>query len=59
MYVKLCASRRKMSLIAQLRIGILPFYVEIRRFCNVKLEDRVCQISNNRQIEDEFQFVCI
>ncbi len=39
-YLKYCLSRRRPSLIAQTRIGILPLYIETGSFRNVKLENR-------------------
>ncbi len=57
-YVKYCLSKRKRSLIAQTRIGILPLYIETGRFRNVKLENRTCQVCKNNDIENEFHFIC-
>ena len=50
---------RERSLLAQLRIGVLPIHIETGRFRNVKPEDRVCQICDSNSIEDEFHLVCI
>ena len=58
-YVKHCKIRRERSLIAQLRVGILPIHIETGRFRNIKLEDRTCQICNSNVVEDEFHLVCI
>ena len=58
-YVKYCSYRKRMSLLAQLRIGILPIHVETGRFRNKKLEERVCFICNNNEIENEVHFVCV
>ncbi len=54
--VKLCTSHRRRSLIIQVKIGILPLYVETGRFHNVKYEHRVCQICNNGKLEHELHF---
>ncbi len=57
-YVKYCISRRERSLLAQLRIGILPLHIETGRFRGLDLEDRTCQICNTQEIEDELHFIC-
>ncbi len=44
---------------AKIRIGILPLHIETRRFRNVKVEERICQVSKNGDVENEFHFVCI
>ena len=57
-YVLSDISKRRRSLIAQLRSGILPLQVEVGRFRNISLCDRVCILCQNGSIEDEFHFVC-
>ncbi len=44
---------------AQIRIGILPLHIETERFRNAKVEEKVCQVCNNGDVENEFNFVCI
>ncbi len=44
---------------AQIRIRILPLHIETGRFKNVKVEERVCQVCNNGDVENEFHFVSI
>ncbi len=44
---------------AQIRIGILPLHIETGRFRNAKVEETVCQVCNNGDVENEFNFVCI
>ncbi len=39
-YVTFYTSHRRLSIIAQLRIGILPLHVETGIFCDVKLENK-------------------
>jgi len=56
-YVLLNLDRHQRSNLAQLRCGILPLQVELGRFNNVKLEDRLCQLCNNNVIEDEIHFL--
>ena len=54
---------------AQLRFGILPLRIETGRFKNIKdphtghfrklrPEERLCEICNCNEIEDEIHFVC-
>jgi hypothetical protein len=57
-YVKYCMSRQQRSLIAQLRLGILPIHIETGRFTGTKLEDRICQLCDIQEVEDEIHFVC-
>jgi len=57
-YVKYCMSRQQRSLIAQLRLGILPIHIETGRFRGTKLEDRICQLCDIQEVEDEIHFVC-
>ncbi len=57
--MKYCLSKRRLSLIAQPRIGILPLHIETGRFRNVELENRTCQVSKNNDIENKFRFICI
>ena len=40
------------SVFAQYRCGILPLQIEIGRFRNIELPDRLCQICNT-EVEDE------
>ncbi len=41
------------------RIGILPLHIETGRFRNVNVEEKVCQVCNNGDVENEFHFVSI
>ncbi len=43
-YVKYCMCRKQRSLIAQLRISILPIYIETGRFRGAQLDDRIYQL---------------
>ena len=51
-------SKYSRSLLAQFRCGILPIEVELGRFRNVKLEDRICPMCLN-DVEDEFHLLCV
>ena len=55
-YVKFCFNRRKRSIMAQFRLGILPIKVETGRFRNIQHQDRICDICPN-QVEDEIHFL--
>ena len=57
-YVKYCKNRRRRSLLAQFRLGILPLHIETGRFRKKQPEERICPICNTG-IEDEYHFVCI
>ena len=46
------------SLFAQLRAGILPLQIEVGRFRNMPISERLCIICNGGEIEDEVHFVC-
>ncbi len=57
LYVTCHLSRIKRSLTAQQRAGILPLNIELGRFRNIKLEDRICSLCHPNVIEDEFHFI--
>ena len=42
---------------AQIRCGILPIRIETGRFCNLPVENRLCEICNQNKVEDEFHFL--
>ena len=56
-YVKYNISRRQRSLMAQFRIGILPLHVETGRFRGTPLEQRICFMCNDNEIETEQHFL--
>ncbi len=53
--------RRRRSLLAQLRLGILPLHLERGCFRNKKkqVEDRICLICNLQYVENEEHFICV
>ena len=57
-YVKCTLSRRQRSLFAQFRMGILPLHIETGRFRGLDAEERLCQVCNSGEIEDEIHFLC-
>ncbi len=56
-YVSGYLSRFKRSLLAQLRSGILPLNIEVGRFRNIKLEDRICSLCPLNVVESEQHFI--
>ncbi len=46
-YVKYCNSRRKHSLLAQFRMGILPLAIETGRFKGINVCERYCKFCQN------------
>ena len=43
---------------AKLRCGVLPIKIETGRFVNLALEDRICEVCNLNEKEDELHFIC-
>ncbi len=58
-YVNHCTSRRKRSLTAQFRIGILLLHIETRRFRDKRINERVCLFCNSGDVENELHFLCV
>ncbi len=58
MYRKFCISHQQRSIIAQLRLGILPIHIETGRFRGTQLDDRICQLCDTQEVENEIHFVC-
>ena len=56
-YVKINLKRRERSVLAQFRLGILPIRIETGRFIEEKVEDRLCRMYNQNQIENEIHFL--
>ena len=50
--------RQQRSLLAQIRLGILPLSIETGRFQNKKVEQRICPLCS-KCIETELYFICI
>ena len=55
-YLLLNMSKSKRAVIAQFRAGILPLMIEVGRFRNIPVQNRICQLCN-RSIEDEYHLV--
>ncbi len=45
------------SLISQLRLGVLPLRIETGRFTNLAVENRICQLCDMNEVEDEAHFL--
>ena len=56
-YVKLNMTANERSMLAQLRMGILPIKVETGRFVNLKINERICDVCPENKIEDELHFL--
>ena len=56
-YVKLNLEKSQRSLLAQLRLGILPLHIKTGRFVNKKIEERICNFCNSENVEDEYHFL--
>lgn len=56
-YVRLNLSRSQRSILAQLRSGTLPLRIETGRFTRVDLNDRICNLCTNNEIESETHFI--
>ena len=57
LYVKTNLARNQRSLIAQLRMGILPRALEVGRFKNIPEEQRLCELCDLREVENESNFL--
>ena len=56
--MKYCSSRRKRSLLAQFRMGILPIALETGRFKGLPIEERTCKLCEMKEKEDEMHVLC-
>ena len=52
-YCKLNLKRSQRSIIAKLRLGILPINIELGRYNNTPREDRLCTVCDKQEVEDE------
>ena len=57
LYVSKNMSRSCRSFIAQLRTGTLPINIEIGRFQQKAIEERICPGCNDDSVEDEIHFI--
>ena len=59
MFVTEFIPKFKISLLAQLRIGILPLNIEVGRYYGIDLENRVCTLCHQNEVEDEIHFMML
>ena len=52
-------SHQERSIISQFRLGTLPLKIELGKFINRKVEDRICCCNNGVEDERHFLFDCI
>ena len=57
-YTFMNISKYQRSLFAQFRCGILPLEIEIGRFREKNLNERICKLCNHNAVEDEIHFLC-
>ena len=57
-YVTMNLSHQERSIISQFRLGTLPLEIELGRFINKKVEDRICRCKNGVEDEIHFLFDC-
>ena len=57
-YVTANLCRKKRSLMAQFRMGILPLKIETGRFSRTPIEARICNLCKT-EIENEIHFLCV
>jgi dihydroorotate dehydrogenase len=55
-YVLANMSKRKRSIIAQFRSGVLPLMIETGRFRGIEVQSRICPACRGN-VEDEFHFL--
>ena len=51
-------SKSKRSLLAQLRLAVLPLVIETGRYTGKSIELRVCVVCDSIEIENELHFIC-
>ena len=51
-------SKSRRSLLAQLRLGVLPLAIETGRYTGKSIELRVCVVCDSNKIENELHFIC-
>ena len=56
-YLNINLSSSERSILAQIRLGILPLHVETGRFNGTEIQDRLCKICHCNEVEDEYHFL--
>ena len=49
-------SRRQRSLVVEFKVGMLPLGIEVGRFTDTPIENRLCCICEDALLEDEYHF---
>ena len=57
-YVTCNITRSQRSLLAQLRMGILPLHIETGRYFRKPLVERLCLLCDQNLVEDVYHFLC-
>ena len=57
-YLNFNITRYQRSLMAQFRLWILPLEIEVGRYRNIPLANRICQMCTANAVEDEIHFLC-
>ena len=55
-YLLLDLSKYQRSIFSQYRCGILPLQIEVGRYKNIDLPQRICQVCST-EVEDEIHFL--
>jgi hypothetical protein len=58
-YLNMNIPKYQRSIFAQFRAGILPLQVEIGRFRNIDLPERLCTLCDSGEVEDEYHLLCV
>ena len=58
-YLKMNITKYQRSLFAQFRSGILPLEIEVGRYRNIDLSERICKLCDLNMVEDEIHFLCV
>ena len=56
-YLTFNISKYQRSLYSQFRCGILPLEIEVGRYRNIELSERLCKLCNMHLVEDEIHFL--
>ena len=57
-YLSFNVTRYQRSLMSQFRLGNLPLEIEVGRFRDIPLCNRICQMCAKNTVEDEIHFLC-
>ena len=57
-YVLSNISRQRRSLLAQIRLGILPVKIETGRFRSLSVDQMICELCEMQKVENAIHFIC-